>query len=173
MLRLDRSTEMNLRAIDLNTLVRNAVESQRASAEAKRHTFTFVASEAPLPVKADNTYMVRAITDLIVNAINYTPEGGTIRVRTYAHTYAPRAVVEVDDNGIGMGEDELAHVFERFFRADEARGSDRGGMGLSLAIVKKIIEGHRGSIDVESSPGEGSTFRLLLPLTDEAPMLLG
>lgn len=73
-------------------------------------------------------------------------------------------VIEISDNGPGIAASQLPHIFERFYRADQARGSEEGGMGLGLTIAQKIIEAHQGEIEVESQVGRGSTFRLRLPV---------
>ena len=74
------------------------------------------------------------------------------------------AVVKVSDTGIGISPEDLPHIFERFYRADQTRSRDRGGSGLGLAIVQSIVQEHRGSIEVESTPGRGSSFILKLPV---------
>ncbi len=76
-------------------------------------------------------------------------------------------MIKVRDTGIGIAPEELSHIFERFYRADRARPRDRGGSGLGLAIVEGIVQEHQGSIEVESTPGKGSTFTLKLPIAKE------
>lgn len=102
------------------------------------------------------------MTNLVENALHYTPAQGTVTVRTFSN--ADSVVIEVRDTGIGIDETDLKHVFEHFYRADKARATDTGGTGLGLAIVKKIIDIHNGRIEIESKMGEGSVFRVRLPL---------
>ena len=103
--------------------------------------------------------------NLIGNAIKYTHEGGRVRVTAESHAARRLACVTVQDTGCGIPPDALTRIFERFYRVDTARSRDRGGTGLGLAIVKHIVRAHRGNVDVESTPGEGTTFRVWLPLS--------
>ena len=102
------------------------------------------------------------INNIIGNAVKYMdkPEG-QIEIRTLDGENTVR--VEIQDNGIGISEKDLPHIFERFYRADTSRGSRKGGTGLGLAISKKIIEDHGGNIWASSSLGEGSVFAFTLP----------
>ena len=95
------------------------------------------------------------------NALKYTPYEGTVSLSLT--TSGNSAVVKVSDTGIGISPEDLPHIFERFYRADQSRSHDRGGSGLGLAIVESIVQEHQGSIEVESTPGKGSTFILKLP----------
>jgi two-component system phosphate regulon sensor histidine kinase PhoR len=112
-------------------------------------------------VAADAEEFRRALVNLVENAVHYTLEGGAITVRTWAN--GSRIHIDIQDTGIGIGEADLPHIFESFYRADKARAMDTGGTGLGLAIVKRIIEMHNGTITVESAPGAGSTFHIELP----------
>ncbi len=102
--------------------------------------------------------------NLIGNALKYTPEGGSVSVTARVDERRRMACVEVADTGTGIPPDALHRIFERFYRVDKARSRDRGGTGLGLAIVKHIVRAHRGRVEVESRLGEGSTFRVWLPL---------
>ena len=102
-----------------------------------------------------------AIEHLIENAIQFTPADQHIIVRTFQAT--DTIIFEVEDTGIGIAEDDLPHIFDRFFRADSAR-SLTGGNGIGLAIVKLIVEIHQGTIEVESVIDQGSVFRLHFPI---------
>jgi heavy metal sensor kinase len=117
---------------------------------------------APLFVRGDRTRLKQVVVNLLDNAIKYTPEGGTIRLQVRAEDSS--AVLEVADNGIGIPAKLLPYVFERFFRADKARSRDLGGAGLGLAIVQSICVAHGGSVQAQSVEGEGSRFRVTLPL---------
>jgi len=107
------------------------------------------------------------IVNLLDNAIKYTPGGG--RVRLAVRREQDCALLEVSDDGIGIPEEALPHVFKRFFRVDSSRSREQGGAGLGLAIVKSICSAHGADIEVTSAPGRGSTFRLRQPLAGDAP----
>jgi signal transduction histidine kinase len=96
----------------------------------------------------------------VENAIKYTPAMGSVAIRT--HVNQGMVVTEVIDTGIGISPEEMPRIFDRFFRANEARSVDIPGTGLGLAIVKRIVEMHNGEIEVDSTPGKGSVFRVLL-----------
>ena len=116
-------------------------------------------------LEGDQLQLTRMFLNLLTNAIKYTPEGG--RVSISLATQGHEAVVAVGDTGIGIAREHLAHIFDRFYRVDEARNRLVGGTGLGLAIVKSIIDAHGGRIDVESVPDRGSEFTVYLPLGDE------
>ncbi|HVY63608.1 MAG TPA: ATP-binding protein [Gammaproteobacteria bacterium] len=115
----------------------------------------------PVEVEGDRARLKQVIVNLLDNAIKYTSEGGSIRLRVRAQD---RAVLEVSDTGIGIPSDELARVFDRFFRVDKARSKNVEGTGLGLAIVKSICTAHGAEIEAESTLGSGSCFRVKLPL---------
>ena len=111
---------------------------------------------------ASESDLYRVMVNLVENAIKYTPETGSVAIRTRVDQMM--VVTEVIDTGIGISPEDLLRIFDRFFRANEARSVDIPGTGLGLAIVKRIVEMHNGSIEVDSTPGKGSVFRVLLPL---------
>jgi signal transduction histidine kinase len=113
-------------------------------------------------VKGDRARLKQLVVNLLDNAIKYTAQGGAIALTV--ETQNSKAVLEVSDNGIGIPPEALPRVFERFFRVDEARSREQGGAGLGLCIVKSICTAHNGHVDVSSSPGAGSRFRVELPL---------
>lgn len=112
------------------------------------------------PVKMVPEQIELVLTNLIDNGIKYTPEGGEVIIRAF--TNQNRVIVEVEDNGIGIPEEEQERIFERFYRVDKARSRALGGTGIGLSIVKHIIKNHQSEIEVESMPGEGSVFRFYL-----------
>ncbi len=120
-------------------------------------------------VRADRGELMSALRHLMTNALSYTPPGGTIRLETHLNDDCVR--IEIRDSGIGINEEDRQHIFERFYRADKARGINTGGTGLGLSIVQRIIEAHNGRVEVESEVGEGSTFSILLPLLIAAPAM--
>jgi signal transduction histidine kinase len=117
---------------------------------------------AELTVNADEELLSQVWLNLLHNSIKFTPPGGSIRVTAAQHGEAA-VQVNVTDTGIGMSDEEREHVFERFYKADRARSREAGGSGLGLAIVKRIVDLHRGFVDVTSKHGEGSTFTVTLP----------
>ena len=116
----------------------------------------------PAQVYGDADKLKQALVALLDNALKYTPYEGSVALSL--STDDTHALLRVSDTGIGILPDDLPYIFERFYRADPARSRDRGGSGLGLAIVKSIVEEHAGSIEVESTPGKGSTFLMKMPL---------
>ncbi len=162
MSRLDATIEFELQCVDLNALVRSVVDQYRSLARDKQHTLRFVGMADLPPVTVDQTHFRRAVSNLLVNALHYTADGGRITVRTGAHEVG--VYIDVTDSGFGIGTDDLPHIFKQFYRADKARGTVRGGAGLGLTIAQKIVDTHEGRIEVDTVLGEGSTFRIVLPL---------
>ena len=116
----------------------------------------------PAKVHGNADQLKQALVALVDNALKYTPYEGSVMLTLI--TDERSAIVKVSDTGIGILPDDLSHIFERFYRADRARSRDRGGSGLGLAIVESIVREHQGNIEVESTPGKGSTFTVKLPM---------
>ena len=144
--------------LDARTLVYDTVARFRQQAERAGLTMVAEAPDEPLEIVGDGERLERALGNLVANAIKFTPVGGTVTVR--AERCDGEVRVSVRDTGIGIEPEQRARVFERFYKADRGRGS---GTGLGLAIVKHIVQGHGGSVEVESFPGRGSTFTMRLP----------
>jgi two-component system, OmpR family, sensor kinase len=119
----------------------------------------------PVKVYGDADQLKQVLVALVDNALKYTPYEGSVTLSLT--TDANCAFIIVSDTGIGILLEDLPHIFERFYRADRARSRDRGGSGLGLTIVQSIVQEHQGSIEVESTPGKGSTFTLRLPIASE------
>lgn len=113
-------------------------------------------------LRGDQLQLHRAILNLISNSVKYTPDNGQVCVELSLQ--GDEAVVAVRDTGIGIDKAHLPHLFDRFYRVDEARNRQVGGTGLGLSIVRWIIDAHEGRIEVDSTPGKGSTFTVFLPL---------
>jgi signal transduction histidine kinase len=113
-------------------------------------------------VNGDASQLQRLFTNLIANGLQYTQSGGTVTVRL--HRSPSQAVVEVQDTGIGIAAEHLPHLFDRFWRVDQARSYHAGGSGLGLAIAQAVTQHHGGTLTVYSEPGCGSTFTVTLPL---------
>ena len=148
--------------IDLPEKIGKIVDLLQPALRKKEQT---LAANAPagLPnVSGDPDYIERAIYNLIDNAIKYTPPRGRIEVAVRFD--ATRLIVSVSDNGIGIPAEDLPRIFERFYRVDKSRSREMGGTGLGLAIVKHVALVHGGSVEVSSTPGQGSTFLFILPV---------
>jgi signal transduction histidine kinase len=150
-----------LASVDLGALIETAVASFQPLAAEHGLELT-VATAEDLNVRGDREQQRQVIVILLDNAVRYTADGG--RVHVQARRDGSNALVTVHDTGIGIGEQELSRVFERFYRADEARNRQSGGAGLGLAIARELVSRHGGKISVESTEGAGSTFTVQLPL---------
>ena len=146
---------------DLASLATSTTEQMSLLAEDKGIALV---SHTPgmVSVDGDRARIKQVVVNLLDNAIKYTPSGGAINLTVLAQ--GDKAVLEVADTGIGIPAGALPHIFERFFRVDQARSPDAGGAGLGLAIVKSICAAHRGKVEVESVAGKGSRFRVELAL---------
>ena len=151
--------EVNEESVRTTDLIENLLTEKLA--EQKGISLACEAPQEPVTVSGDRGTLRRLLIVLLDNAVKYTPAGGKVRISV--NHEAQRAVVEVRDSGVGINEADLPHIFERFYRSDKSRSRDSGGAGLGLSIAKWIVEAHRGTIQVESQPERGSTFRVLLP----------
>jgi signal transduction histidine kinase len=149
------------RAVDLGALVTSSANAMLPLA-GDRKVALGVEAAPDLQVRGNPDQLRQLVVILVDNALRYTPEGG--RVTVDARRVDGSAVVAVTDTGIGIAPDALAHVFERFYRADDARTRAFGGAGLGLSIAEQLVTGHGGRISAESAPGRGSTFTVTLPL---------
>jgi signal transduction histidine kinase len=147
--------------LNLGELAASTAEQMRLLAEEKSLTLRCNVDPA-VRVIGDQSKLKQVVVNLIDNAIKYTPEGGEVGVVVGSNQ--GNAFLEVFDNGLGISPDAIPHVFERFYRADQARSRDLGGAGLGLAIVKAICSAHGAQIEVSSQESEGSRFRVELPL---------
>jgi PAS domain S-box-containing protein len=147
----------------LQTLVRDVIRVQEPEAELKNIVLTVVAEDEPLEVMGDANRLTQVITNVITNAINYTPQGGHIDVSVSIDTQDETlAVVRIQDTGIGIAPELLPHIFKPFFRATE----HAAGTGLGLSIAHEIVELHNGEISVDSQVNVGSTFHIRIPRLD-------
>lgn len=126
-------------------------------------------SEVP-PVLADKRRLTQVLRNLLENAITYTDRGGKVSLRASVNKRDGRVGVEVKDTGIGIEAQHLPRIFERFYRVDEGRSRDAGGSGLGLALVKHMVQTMGGDIQVESTPGKGTNFTVLLDSADVADL---
>lgn len=147
------------RPVDLGALVRRSAEAVYRGPD---HTLEVTVDPALPQVVCDGDRMGRVITNLVANAVKYSPEGGAIGVSVRAE--GAEAVIGVSDDGVGISAEEIDRLFERFSQADMSSTRAFGGLGLGLFIVDEIVRAHGGSISVQSAPGEGSVFTVRLPL---------
>jgi heavy metal sensor kinase len=146
---------------DLLAQVQKAAEEARILASTKGIQISEESSPGPVWVSADERALQRLLLIVLENAVKYTPEGGHIGIHLAGEQGS--AIAEIRDSGIGISEKDLPHIFERFYRADQARSREPGGSGLGLAIARWIVEKHGGRIEAQSTLGSGSVFRLHFP----------
>ncbi|HEX8230744.1 MAG TPA: ATP-binding protein [Chloroflexia bacterium] len=148
-------------------LLAGLVEQMTPVAEAKevRLSLRCEASVETALLRADPDRLKQVLLNLLDNALRYTPEQGEVRVRASTDATGRRLLIEVQDTGQGITPEDLPHVFDRFYRGDLSRARATGNTGLGLSIARAIVERHGGSISVQSSPGEGATFSIVLPMT--------
>jgi len=149
--------------VDLVEILRDACRQGRILAEGKQISFQELITQDPVIVEGDVGALRRLFVILLDNSVKYAPPGGSVTVTLTDATGF--AAAEVRDTGIGIGEADLPHIFERFYRADKARSPEVRGIGLGLSIGRWIAEAHGGVIEVESTPGQGSVFRVRLPMS--------
>lgn len=166
--RLENTIALEKRQLDLRDVLREVVDVQHSDAEIKHISVTAKLPDAPLPVYVDPTRINQVFTNLVRNAVIYTPENGSVSVTAEILPDEHEVVVRVEDNGIGIEATHLPHLFDPFFRVSEG-GS---GAGLGLYITREIVDLHEGRIGVESTPGVGTTFSVRLHL-DNAATLVG
>ena len=151
---------LDRRPVDLAGILEEAAETARPAARA-REIGLLVELSACQQVIADRAQLLRIVENLVVNAVKFTPDGGTVKLGTRSE--GPNAILEVTDTGVGIPAAEQHDLFNRFFRGTNAIQKAVPGSGLGLAISQVIAEAHGTTIEVESTPGAGSTFRLALP----------
>jgi signal transduction histidine kinase/HAMP domain-containing protein len=160
--RLDASgLQLQFAPVAVDDIVRDCVESASALARSRELELRAELDSVP-PVHADRERLGQLVSNLVSNAIKFTPAGGEVVVRTF--TRDSYAVIEVEDTGVGIPEQEQERLFQRFFRSSTASEHAIPGTGLGLVISKAIAEAHGGGIVVRSAPGEGTCFRVRLPL---------
>lgn len=165
----DAHPTLRLTPMDLRTLAADALHDLRALDPERPVTLTGPGGGPPggAPVLGDESRLRQVTSNLVGNALAHTPPGTPVRIGV--GTLGDQAVWELSDEGPGITAEQAAHIFDRFYRADTARGRTRaGGAGLGLSIVRSLVSAHRGRVDVDSVPGNGATFRVLLPLYSDS-----
>jgi two-component system phosphate regulon sensor histidine kinase PhoR len=148
--------------VNLNNLIRETVKNINKQADEKQIKLELNLDENISKIKVDKIQMQQAISNIIDNAVKYTPKQGEIIVSTTQLKNEVR--IDISDTGIGIPDSDLERIFERFYRVDKARSRKLGGTGLGLSIVKNIILNHNGKIWCKSIEEKGSTFSFTLPI---------
>ncbi|MEU0515530.1 ATP-binding protein [Amycolatopsis sp. NPDC006125] len=151
----------DLNVVEVDAVVREALGRTRLSAESREIEIT-TDEPSGLLVEGDRTLLVTALSNLLDNAVNYSPQGSPVSISR--RLSGGMVEIAVTDRGIGIAEEDQQRVFERFYRADKARSRATGGTGLGLAIVKHVAANHGGEVKLWSMPGTGSTFTLRIPM---------
>jgi signal transduction histidine kinase len=152
---------MDVRSGDLREPVRAVVEAHAEQAGERGVSLMFEVPSAPVMLRFDRERIVQLLTNLVGNALKFTPRGGEVVVDLVDRP--EEAMVEVRDSGPGIPESDLPLIFDRFFRGTNVGDARASGSGLGLAIARSIVEMHGGSIGVSSTLGEGATFTVRLP----------
>ncbi len=153
--------KMNFEKIDLTKITEEVIEQLEDKAARRDVRMIIEKSDKETTAYADWLRINQVLTNLISNGVKYSREGGEVRIRF--HVSKKSIITYVQDSGEGIPIEFQSRIFERFFRVDKSRSREKGGTGLGLAIVKHILEGHGTKAEVESKPGEGSTFSFKLP----------
>ena len=160
--------DIRKQAVDLNELVRNAVEAVRPEFTRRRHKLDVRVADEPLYVEGDSARLLQIQENLLVNAAKYTPAEGQVAISLTRD--GDDAVISVEDNGQGIPADMLSAIFELFVQEKKSLARTEGGMGIGLSLVKLLVELHGGSVCVKSDGrGQGSTFTVRVPLTNKRP----
>ena len=147
--------------IDLSDVARESIGVLKSLAEEKKVSLNLDTPKDLFPIQGSKIPLEEIFTNLISNAIKYNKAGGWVKVTLYEKDQ--EVWVEISDNGLGMKEEHLSRVFDEFYRVDGRRNAPIKGSGLGLSIVKKMVDAHGGTIDVESKFGEGTTFKFSFP----------
>lgn len=152
---------LDIQKFDIKALVKEVFNDLDVNARQRHVSLMFKeGADKPYNVMADREGVRQVLTNLILNSIKYGIENGTTKVSFYQMDR--QVLVEIADNGLGIEEKHLNHLFDRFYRVDKSRSRESGGSGLGLSIVKHILEAHNQSVNVRSTPGQGSTFGFTL-----------
>lgn len=166
MSRLDGNTPLTLHTISLEQVLRAICNTYKSIADDGRLELALEIDPSLIPIQGDLDELHDAFSHLLDNAVRYTPEGGRVIVRASAQD-DDHAIIEFEDTGSGIGDEDLPYIFDRFYRGGIA--FSKPGFGLGLSLVKKVVERHNGQIRVRSEESKGSVFTLLLPVHLEAP----
>ena len=160
----NRQDAMKTEDLDLSALTEEIIRLLRPVAEKRKQQLESRVTPG-LRMTGDGSKLNQVLYNLVDNALKYTQDGGTVRVSL--EEADERLIWRVKDNGVGIPEEDVEHIFDRFYRVDKARSRETGGTGLGLSIVKQMVSLHGGTITVESRMGEGSCFTVTLPKNRE------
>ncbi|GBE92292.1 sensor histidine kinase [Nostoc cycadae] len=155
-------TPESLKAVDVRDLLKEVLNSSSVKTAAKHLNLKSDLPKSPIMVRVDAELICLAVINLLGNACKYTPAGGLVELRLL--TKYNQAVIEVEDNGIGIAATDLPHIFEQFYRVEQHQTNSTNSFGLGLAIAQQIIEVHNGHLSVKSKLGQGSVFQIKLPM---------
>jgi two-component system phosphate regulon sensor histidine kinase PhoR len=164
-----RSVPLDVQRLDLRDLLRHVVEQLDEPIRSQAATVRITTAGGDLSLEADPARLEQVFLNLLENALKYGNRPG-LTVDLYAERTGANIHVQVTDNGPGIPREDQEHIFERFYRVHKDRSRETGGTGLGLSIVKNVVQAHGGSVSVRSVPGEGSTFTVVLPLQQAAPV---
>ena len=157
--------EMNISRFSFRKAVESVYEAAKLNAEQNHHHTMLLTEEEDIPeVNGDRERIEQVVTNIVSNAVKYTPDGG--RIEIHVGKTGKNVYVRVSDNGIGIPEKDLPRLFDRFYRVDKARSRESGGTGLGLSIAQEILKQHKGSIRIDSVYGEGTDVRITLPAAE-------
>ena len=166
-----RSVPLETQRLDLRELLRRIVEQFDEPIRRQAATVRITSADGDLSLEADAARLEQVFLNLLENALKYGNRPG-LTVDLYAERAGPNIHVQVTDNGPGIPHEDQEHIFERFYRVHKDRSRETGGTGLGLSIVKNVVQAHGGTVSVRSHPGEGSTFTVVLPVSQTKPVAL-
>ncbi len=153
---------MHLETVSIKEIITKCVAVLNPIAQTKDIEVTMQLQDDPLIIEGDALKLRQAFNNLVENAIKYTKNGGHVLLSSAKQGH--EIIVKIEDDGVGMSEEHLPHIFDRFYRVDKARSRETGGTGLGLHIVRRIALLHGGRVEVSSSKGVGSTFTIIFPI---------
>ncbi len=162
----EKGFTLSKESINLNVFIPGIVDSVRHLSEVKNLRLVSDVEEDSVLVEADPDRMEKVLLNLLSNAVKFTPSGGKIILRIRSKN--ERALIEVEDDGIGIADEDLPHIFKRFHQVDGATTRNFQGVGIGLALARDLVEKHEGSLTAKSEPGKGTTFTIDLPLIETA-----
>jgi len=156
-----KESKMNLEPVSLQGVIDAVVNFHKLQSDKKRQNISLIFPRDLPPALVDRAKIDEVFSNLLDNAIKFTPEGGSVVIRAKEENGNVR--IDIEDTGIGIPVEHLPRIFERFYRVDKSRSRELGGTGLGLSIVKHIVQAHNGKVSVESTPHQGSRFSVFLP----------
>ncbi len=165
--RIDRGEKFDILKTreEINSIIKSSIIELRKLSEMNNIEVTFATSDEEINIDIDAKKIEEAVKNLISNAIKYSPKNSKVNVNVRKEIGNKKVVIEIIDYGIGIPENEKEHIFEKFYRASNAKSNDISGTGLGLYIAKAVAEGHGGDLRFESKEGEGTKFIMEIPLS--------